>query len=101
MLKGTGHHVGPGGVINNHGLSTEQLRLLLQAVLAELPRSDAATQEGAARAEAAAELDRELASSEIRPQRALALLNRITASVGSLATAGTATAQLAATLQAM
>ncbi|NEB01412.1 hypothetical protein [Streptomyces sp. SID13726] len=96
--------MGPNGTVDNHGPSAEQLRLLLQAVLAELPRSDTAEEEGAAgaaRSEAAAELDQELTSPTMRPRRALDLLDRITASVGGAAAAGAAAAQLAATLQAM
>lgn len=87
--------------MNNHGPNADQLRLLLEAMLVEIPDLDATTRAGRDRAAAVAELDQELASTPVNGGRALALLNRIMASVGGLAAAGTSAAQLAAALQGM
>ncbi|MFJ8105135.1 hypothetical protein [Streptomyces sp. NPDC096132] len=87
-------------MINHHGSDLQQLRSLLQELLAASPAADETTEAGRTLAAEASDVDAELAAGRADRGRILDLLDRITGSVGGAAAAGTAAVQLATALGA-
>ncbi|RSM90144.1 hypothetical protein DMH25_39445 [Streptomyces sp. WAC 01325] len=98
-VSGTGHIMGPNGVMHHHGPDLERIRSLIQELVASSRDPGGAPVADPAIAAEAATIDAELEHGRVDRLRVLALLDRVTASVGGVAAAGTAAAQLAQALQ--
>ncbi|MFD5012632.1 hypothetical protein [Streptomyces chartreusis] len=91
--------MGPNGVIHHHGPDLERIRSLIQELVASSLDPGGAPVADPAIAAEAATIDAELEHGRVDRLRVLALLDRVTASVGGVAAVGTAAAQLTQALQ--